>query len=48
MAAGFESFEITWRAEVFDGAPHQSSAKEFGTLGINYRAVKPVSPPNAS
>lgn len=37
-AAGFEGFEITWRAEVFDGAPQSSSAAKFGTVGINFRA----------
>ncbi len=40
MAAGFSDFEITWRADVFKGAPQQSSAAEFGTLGINFRANK--------
>ncbi len=35
-------FEITWRAEVFSGAPQQSSAANFGTLGINFRARKAV------
>jgi len=39
-AAGFEKFEITWKAPVFDGAPQSSSAAKFGTLGINFRAVK--------
>jgi hypothetical protein len=38
--AGFQGFEITWRGDVFAGAPHQSSAASFGTLGINYRAHK--------
>jgi len=38
---GFRDFEITWREDVFDGAPQQSSAKQFGTLGINFRARKP-------
>lgn len=33
-------FEITWRAEVFNGAPQASSAAEFGTVGINFRARK--------
>ena len=42
MAAGFVAFEITWRADVFSGAPQSSSAAEFGTLGINFRARKPV------
>jgi hypothetical protein len=40
MAAGFEGFEITWRAAVFEGAPQQSSAAQFGTLGINFCARK--------
>jgi tRNA 2-thiouridine synthesizing protein A len=42
VAAGFVSFEITWRADVFSGAPQSSSAAEFGTQGINLRARKPV------
>ena len=40
MAAGFVDFEITWRADVFNGAPQESSAADFGTLGINFRARK--------
>ena len=40
MAAGFVNFEITWRADVFSGAPESSSAANFGTLGINFRARK--------
>ena len=40
MAAGFVDFEITWRADVFSGAPQSSSAGNFGTLGINFRARK--------
>ena len=40
MAAGFVDFEITWRADVFGGAPQASSAANFGTLGINFRARK--------
>jgi len=39
--AGFENFEITWSKTVFDGAPQSSSAKAFGTTGINFRARKP-------
>jgi hypothetical protein len=39
--AGFVDFEITWQADVFSGAPQSSSAAEFGTLGINFRARKP-------
>lgn len=38
MAAGFVDFEITWRADVFSGAPQASSAAKFGTVGINFRA----------
>jgi hypothetical protein len=41
VAAGFVDFEITWRADVFSGAPQASSADKFGTLGINFRARKP-------
>lgn len=40
MAAGFVGFEITWSADVFSGAPQASSAAEFGTVGINFRARK--------
>jgi len=40
--AGFQNFEITWRKEVFDGAPQSSSAAAFGTVGINFRADKPL------
>jgi hypothetical protein len=42
VAAGFVDFEITWQADVFGGAPQSSSAANFGTLGINFRARKPV------
>lgn len=42
MAAGFVGFEITWQADVFGGAPQQSSAANFGTVGINFRARKPA------
>jgi TusA-related sulfurtransferase len=41
VMAGFVDFEITWRADVFSGAPQESSAANFGTLGINFRARKP-------
>ena len=40
MAAGFVDFEITWRKDVFSGAPQAGSAENFGTLGINFRARK--------
>jgi SAM-dependent methyltransferase/TusA-related sulfurtransferase len=42
IKAGFVDFDITWRDTVFDGAPQQSSAANFGTLGINFRARKAV------
>jgi len=40
VAAGFVDFAITWRGDVFSGAPQSSSAANFGTLGINFRARK--------
>lgn len=40
MAAGFVNFEITWRGDVFSEAPQASSAADFGTLGITFRARK--------
>lgn len=40
ISAGFMDFAITWRADVFSGAPQSSSAANFGTLGINFRARK--------
>ena len=40
MAAGLVGFEITWRRDVFSGAPQAGSAANFGTLGINFRARK--------
>jgi hypothetical protein len=42
VAAGFIDFKITWQGDVFSGAPQSSSAASFGTLGINFRARKPV------
>jgi hypothetical protein len=41
VRAGFVDFEITWRADVFNGAPQAGNAANFGTLGINFRARKP-------
>lgn len=41
VMAGFVGFEITWRADVFSGAPQESSAAAYGTVGINFRATKP-------
>ena len=34
-------FEITWKGDVFSGAPQASSAAAFETVGINFRARKP-------
>jgi hypothetical protein len=34
VAAGFVDFEIIWQADIFSGTPQESSAAEFGTLGI--------------
>lgn len=42
VMAGFVDFEITWRKDVFSGAPQASSAADFGTVGINFRARKPA------
>ena len=41
MAAGFMHFEVTWRADVYAGAPQESSAASYGTQGINFRAHTP-------
>jgi hypothetical protein len=43
VAAGFVACEVTWRGDVFSGAPQASSAAQFGTLGVNFRARKPAS-----
>jgi hypothetical protein len=43
LSAGFKDFEVTWKADVFKDAPQSSSAANFGTLGINFRAIKPTS-----
>ena len=40
VTAGFVDFEITWRGDVFADAPQSSSAANFGTLGITFRARK--------
>jgi hypothetical protein len=42
VAAGFIDFAITWRAEVYADAPQESSAGDFGTLGITFFARKPL------
>jgi hypothetical protein len=41
VAAGFVGFEITWRAEVYADAPQESSAADYGTQDITFRARKP-------
>ena len=42
MAAGFESFEVSWRKNVFEGAARPSKeVAAFGTQGVNFRAGKP-------
>ena len=38
--AGFRDVEVTWGEDVFSGAPQQSDAAEFGTLGVHIRARK--------
>jgi hypothetical protein len=43
VAAGFVGFAITWKADVFSGAAQSSSAAEFGTVGITFRARKATS-----
>jgi hypothetical protein len=39
-AAGFVDFEIVSRTDVYSGAEQSSSAANFGTLGITFRARK--------
>ena len=39
-AAGFVGFEIESRTDVYAGAEQSSSAANFGTLGITFRARK--------
>jgi hypothetical protein len=41
IAAGFVDFAITWRGDVFAGAPQSSSAAQFDTRGISFRARRP-------
>jgi len=40
LIAGFVGFKITWRGDLFSGAPQEGSAANFGTAGINFRARK--------
>ena len=42
-AAGFVGFEIESRTDVYAGAEQSSSAANFGTLGITFRARKAIS-----
>jgi hypothetical protein len=41
---GFADFMISWRGDVFEGAPQQSSAAAFGTVGINFTGTKGTAP----
>jgi hypothetical protein len=36
-------FEIVGRVDVYADAPQASSAAQFGTLGISFRARRPLS-----
>ena len=40
VAAGFVDFEVLTRLDVYADAPQASSAAQFGTLGITFRARK--------
>jgi hypothetical protein len=42
-AAGFVDFAIESRTDVYAGAEQSSSAANFGTLGITFRARKAMS-----
>jgi hypothetical protein len=42
-AAGFLDFAIVSRTDVYAGAEQSSSAANFGTLGITFRARKAAS-----
>jgi hypothetical protein len=42
VAAGFADFEITWSANIFEGAARPSpQVEQFGTQGVNFCARKP-------
>lgn len=41
-AAGFEDGQIVYRYNSYVDVPDPSSALEFGTQGISFRARKPV------
>ena len=38
QTAGFTDFAIVSRVDVYAGAPQQTSAAKFGTLGITFTA----------
>jgi arsenite methyltransferase len=40
QGAGFKEVEVLWGEDVFSGAPQQSDAAEFGTLGVTIFARK--------
>jgi SAM-dependent methyltransferase len=40
VMTGFVDFEITWRADVFNGALREDNAVNFDAVGINFRARK--------
>lgn len=40
-AAGLRDFEVLFKKDVFSGSPHESSAKNFGTVGVTFAATKP-------
>ncbi len=42
VSCGFVGFQITRRADVYREAPQSSSAANYSTLGINFRARKPA------
>jgi hypothetical protein len=43
VATGFTGFEITWSANIFEGAARpRREVAEFGTHGVNFRARKPA------
>ncbi|MDP6667349.1 MAG: hypothetical protein QF357_08115 [Dehalococcoidia bacterium] len=39
---GFTGFEVIWKEDIYAGAAQESSALAYGTLGITFRARKPV------
>jgi hypothetical protein len=42
-AAGFEDVEITHKYNNYEGVPDPSDALEFGTQGISFHALRPLS-----